>query len=50
MDNLVLNNICECLKHGLFIKDEIVGALTQKLIVGWCVCSLFHDIFIKEDV
>ncbi len=38
MDDLVLNNICERLKPGLFIKDETVGALTQKLIViDWCV-------------
>jgi cyclic nucleotide gated channel len=33
MDDLVLNNICERLKPGLFIKDETVGALTQKLTV-----------------
>jgi hypothetical protein len=33
LDNLVFNNIYEHLKHGLFIKDEMVGALTQKLIV-----------------
>jgi hypothetical protein len=33
MDDLVLNNICERLKPGLFIKDEMVGALTRKLIV-----------------
>jgi len=33
MDDLVLNNICERLKPGLFIKDETVGPLTQKIIV-----------------
>ncbi len=33
MDDLVLNNICERLKPGLFIKDEMVGPLTQKIIV-----------------
>jgi hypothetical protein len=51
MDNLVFNNICEHLKPGLFIKDETVGALTKKfIIIDWCVCSLFHNIFIGEDV
>ncbi len=33
MDDLVLNNICERLKPGLFIKDETVGPSTQKIIV-----------------
>jgi hypothetical protein len=34
MDNLMLNNIYEHVKCDLFIKDETIGALTQKLIVG----------------